>query len=256
MYRVSVYQNHKPSRITYIYIARNHFLLSPLDGTARLPRRTQQVLLHSGQRSRCTVQCYFPSPVHSVLACGVSASRLSRSQDRAIFSATRGGVGTLTPDTWAEKFESFERINSIRETNESFDSCNSCKRLGTSRLHELHVIQKFPFVSRIEFIRSKLSNFSAHVYGVRTGRCCPTNPPRRTGQGRGLTRGPSPPTADRPCATACCIIGISRVSWLSTGASGWLWRMSAPHFGEVNKHCSAHQAVRGSHWMHWQRSGA
>ena len=24
---------------------------------------------------------------------------------------------------------------------------------------------KFPFVSRIEFIRSKLSNFSAHVYG-------------------------------------------------------------------------------------------
>ena len=40
--------------------------------------------------------------------------------------------------------------------------CNSCKRLGTSRLHELHE-SKFPFVSRIEFIRSKLSNFSAHV---------------------------------------------------------------------------------------------
>ena len=33
------------------------------------------------------------------------------------------------------------------------------------RLHELHE-SKFPFVSRIEFIRSKLSNFSAHVYGV------------------------------------------------------------------------------------------
>ena len=32
----------------------------------------------------------------------------------------------------------------------------------TSRLHELHE-SKFPFVSRIEFIRSKLSNFSAHV---------------------------------------------------------------------------------------------
>ena len=61
--------------------------------------------------------------------------------------------------------ESFERINSIRETNENFDSCNSCKRLGTSRLHELHE-SKFPFVSRIEFIRSKLSNLSAHVYGV------------------------------------------------------------------------------------------
>ena len=40
-----------------------------------------------------------------------------------------------------------------------------CKRLVPSRLHELHE-SKFPFVSRIEFIRSKLSNFSAHVYGV------------------------------------------------------------------------------------------
>ena len=48
---------------------------------------------------------------------------------------------------------------------ENFDSCNSCKRLGTSRLHELHE-SKFPLVSRIEFIRSKLSNFSVHVYGV------------------------------------------------------------------------------------------
>ena len=69
----------------------------------------------------------------------------------------------MTAYTWAEKIESFERINSIRETNGNFDSCNSCKRLGTSRLHELHE-SKFPFVSRIEFIRSKLSIFSAHVY--------------------------------------------------------------------------------------------
>ena len=38
-------------------------------------------------------------------------------------------------------------------------------RMVPSRLHELHE-SKFPFVSRIEFIRSKLSNFSAHVYGV------------------------------------------------------------------------------------------
>ena len=28
---------------------------------------------------------------------------------------------------------------------------------------------KFPFISRIEFIRSKLSNFSAHVSGVIVG---------------------------------------------------------------------------------------
>ena len=37
--------------------------------------------------------------------------------------------------------------------------------LGTSRLHELHE-SKFPFVSRIKFIRSKLSNFSAHASGI------------------------------------------------------------------------------------------
>ena len=71
----------------------------------------------------------------------------------------------MTPDTRAEKFETFERINSIRETNGNLDSCNSCKRLVLSRLRELHE-SKFPFVSRIEFIRSKLSNLSVHVSGV------------------------------------------------------------------------------------------
>ena len=53
----------------------------------------------------------------------------------------------------------------MRETSGSFDSRNSCKRLGTSRLHELHE-SKLPFCSRIEFIRSKLSNFFAHVSGA------------------------------------------------------------------------------------------
>ena len=72
---------------------------------------------------------------------------------------------TLAPYIWAEKFEGFKRINSICDTNGNFDSCNSCKRLVPSRLHELHE-SKFPFVSRIEFIRSKLLNFSAHVYEV------------------------------------------------------------------------------------------
>ena len=74
-------------------------------------------------------------------------------------------TGALTPDTWAEQIESFERINSIRETNRNFDSCAPCKQLGTSRLHQLHE-SKFTFVSRIEFIRSKLSNLSAHVSGA------------------------------------------------------------------------------------------
>ena len=53
----------------------------------------------------------------------------------------------------------------MRETNGSFDSCNSCKQLVPSRLLELHV-SKLPFVSRIEFLRSKLLDFSAHVSGV------------------------------------------------------------------------------------------
>ena len=41
----------------------------------------------------------------------------------------------------------------MRESNGSFDSCNSC-----SRLHELDE-SKLPFVSRIEFIRSKFRFF-------------------------------------------------------------------------------------------------
>ena len=83
----------------------------------------------------------------------------------ALFTTEWQYPGSLTPDTWAEKFESFERVNSIRVTNEIFDSCNSCKRLGTSLLHELNE-SKFPFVTLIEFIRSKLSDFSAHVSRV------------------------------------------------------------------------------------------
>ena len=44
-----------------------------------------------------------------------------------------------------------------------------CKRLGTSRLHELHK-PKFSFVSRIEFIRSKFSNFLLMYPGSASGR--------------------------------------------------------------------------------------
>ena len=84
---------------------------------------------------------------------------------------------TATPDTWTEKFESFERTNSMREANRSFCSCNSCKRLGTSE-------SKLPFVSRIEFICSKLLNFSAHVSGVIERNCRWPNFPAE----RGLTR--------------------------------------------------------------------
>ena len=60
------------------------------------------------------------------------------------------------------------RINSMHETNENFDSYNSCKWLVLSRIHELHE-SKMSFVSRIEFIGSKLSKFSAHVSAVAVG---------------------------------------------------------------------------------------
>ena len=83
--------------------------------------------------------------------------------------ANIGWHGSLTPDTRAEKFESFERINSMRETNGNFYSCNSCKQLVLSRLHTLYK-SKSSFVSRVEFIRSKFSNFSAHVSGVADNR--------------------------------------------------------------------------------------
>ena len=59
----------------------------------------------------------------------------------------------------------------MRETNGNFDSCNSCQRLGTRPLHEMHE-SKFRFVSRIEFICSKLSNFSAHVSGISNAQPC------------------------------------------------------------------------------------
>ena len=61
-------------------------------------------------------------------------------------------------DTRAEKFETLERTSSIRKTNGNLNSCNSCRRLGSSRLHDLHE-SKFSPVSCIEFIRSKLSIF-------------------------------------------------------------------------------------------------
>ena len=98
----------------------------------------------------CTVYVCTPNKAYSL----VSAGLLGQSE---------GGPGYMR-----RKFISYEWMNSIRETNGNFHSCNSCKRLVPSRLHELHE-SKFPFVSRIKYIRSKLSNFSAHVSDVSDG---------------------------------------------------------------------------------------
>ena len=64
----------------------------------------------------------------------------------------------------------------MQETNRSFDSRNLCKRLVPSRLHKLRQ-SKLPFVSRIDFIRSKLSIFSAHISGVSDGSAAVAAPP-------------------------------------------------------------------------------
>ena len=134
--------------------------------------------------------------------------------------AAQSGTSETTPDTWAEKFESFERINSIRATNENFDSCNLCTRLVLSRLHKLHE-SKFSFVTRIEFIRSKLSNFSARVSGVTNDRHRPAVSVRTADW---ITYG-----CGGPGAGSCIICHSSRrreVASLSGGA-GWLGVWSA-----------------------------
>ena len=51
----------------------------------------------------------------------------------------------------SSKNGSLKQINSISEANRRFDSGNSCKRLGPSRVYELHD-STLPFVWLIEFI--------------------------------------------------------------------------------------------------------
>ena len=145
--------------------------------------------------------------------------------DRSCFTGLRQTIGNM-PDRrqWPriheqKKSKSFERINSIRETNGSFDSYNSCKRLVSSRLHELHE-SKLPFVSRIEFIRSKLSNFllmypgsvksQRRVWPDRCGAGGPDTAGRRPGTTRDrrhtviMTRLALNSRAESPQASTCC----------------------------------------------------
>ena len=76
-----------------------------------------------------------------------------------------GGGGPVSdPGYMSRRIRKFRTDKFDARNKGNFDSCNSCKWLITSRLHELHE-SNFPFVSRIEFIRSKLLNFSAHVSG-------------------------------------------------------------------------------------------
>ena len=61
-----------------------------------------------------------------------------------------------------KNIEGLERMSSMGGAGGGFGSCSSCRRL-TSRLHELHE-SGLPLVLFVEFVRSKLSNFSARVH--------------------------------------------------------------------------------------------
>ena len=67
---------------------------------------------------------------------------------------------------------------------------------------------KFPFVSRIEFIRSKLSNFSAHVYGV-SGVCST----RRHGGGKTTSPGFSCIGSSLSCVAGSVVIAWPTEMW-------------------------------------------
>ena len=90
--------------------------------------------------------------------------------------------------------------NSISETTEVLapeTNVNGWKRLFTSRLHEYHYIirdSKLSFISRIEFIRSKRLNLSAHVcaseaHGGVAGATCAAGPPGEAPESRGAVAG-------------------------------------------------------------------
>ena len=66
------------------------------------------------------------------------------------------------PGYMSRKIRKFRTYKFDSEAIESFDWCKICKRLVPSRLHDLHE-SKLSFVSGMKFIRSKHSNFSAHV---------------------------------------------------------------------------------------------
>ena len=134
--------------------------------------------MHMASNKTANVRMYATTPWLYSVACLLPIRRVGHYSDlgrrpsprlRKISCGDRvwspvGAVGGgrpwlwMTPDTSTEKIESFERINSMRETNRSFDWRNSCKRLVPGRLHKSHE-SKLLFVSRIGFIRSKLSIF-------------------------------------------------------------------------------------------------
>ena len=141
--------------------------------------------------------------------------RRPRTSHRAHRDTAPAVLSTTDTGYMSRQIRSFERINSIRVTNGNFNSSNSCKRLGTSRLHELHE-SKFPFVTCIEFIRSKLSNLSAHVSGAAVfPRDTPVVVIRLTGR--------RPTGADWPSGRDRCVVLVR-----PAGAGAGAGRLSAP----------------------------
>ena len=90
-------------------------------------------------------------------------------------------VRIYDPVYMSRKIRKFRTDKFDSETNGNFDSCNSCKRLGTSRLHELHeFIFELSFELSLSFAWVRIypfetSNFSAHVHGVYTSNYSSSN---------------------------------------------------------------------------------
>ena len=136
------------------------------DWAGRQDRRSVPALGHCCLLSDTSGGALRRAPALEVLAPSATGGRLRPGGGPQTVTwrgqpATPGGREdeTRTSVTGAENNGSFEWMISIRE---SFDSCHSSKRLRTSRLHEFHEA-KLPFASHIEFIRLKLSLFSALV---------------------------------------------------------------------------------------------
>ena len=113
------------------------FSISDPDGSPALPwRRIYDLSVPAGDFDGWIYdQNRFGMEIHGI-----------RSRDSFSGSTRISGIAqslTLTPDAWAEKFESFERINSILVTNGNFDSCNSCKRLVLPAVYMSCMSQNF-----------------------------------------------------------------------------------------------------------------
>ena len=139
----------------------HHFKMSVSELASDLIDSRQSVSSVSCCQACCWLMC---APVKQVaaVACGYRRLQIStRHQIARPAGCTktlwcRVVIHTVCMSKWKRNFRT-DKFNG--RDKRKFFWCNWSNRLGTSRLHELHESKHFRLVSRIEFIRSKLSNF-------------------------------------------------------------------------------------------------